>query len=263
MINLPLTEKKSQIKLSIITPVYNGDSTISTMIESVIGQTHPLIEHIVVDGQSIDETLKIVSSYPDTNRLVLSEPDNGIYHAMNKGIALATGDILGILNADDFYASVDVVSKMVELMETQGLDAAYGDLVYVDRKDISKQVRFWRAGNYKPGAFRKGWVPPHPTFFCRRKVYEKYGTFREDMKIAADFELMLRFIENNNIKVGYLPETVVKMRSGGKAYDWKGRICGNIEILKSFRLNNLKPSPLFFINKPLTKISQIFKRTSQ
>lgn len=251
------------MKISIITVCYNSADTIADTIRSVLSQDYQDIEYVVIDGGSKDGTIDILNKYRDNIHKYISEPDKGIYDAMNKGIAMATGDIIAVLNADDFYAAGDVVSKMVELMESKKLDAAYGDLVYVDLKDTSKEVRFWRAGSYKPGAFRKGWVPPHPAFFCRRRVYEKYGSFRKDMKIAADFELMLRFIEKHKIKIGYLSQTIVKMRTGGKANDWKGRICGNIEILKSFKLNNLKPSPLFFISKPLTKISQLFKRTSK
>ncbi|HEG43569.1 MAG TPA: glycosyltransferase [Phycisphaerales bacterium] len=251
-------------KTTIITVTRNSAETISGAIESVQKQTFPEIEHIIIDGKSSDETHKKVShARTQLNSRIsrfLSEPDEGIYDAMNKGIALATGDIIGILNADDFYASDSVVSNVVESMESQQLDAVYADLVYVEPEDTSKAVRFWKSGDYIAGAFGKGWVPPHPTFFCRREVYEKYGYFRDDMKIAADFELMLRFIEKHQIKVGYLPQTIVKMRTGGKAYGWKGRIAGNIEILKAFKLNNLKPSPFYFINKPIVKIVQIFKR---
>ncbi len=251
------------MEISIITVCFNAVETIEDTIKSVSSQNYKNIKHIIIDGESRDGSDKIVTKYSNLISSFISESDKGIYDAMNKGIAISTGDIIAMLNADDFYAADDVVSKMVEFMESQQLDAVYGDLVYVDPVDTSKEVRFWKSSDYVPGAFRKGWVPPHPTFFCRRQVYEKYGRFRKDMRIAADFELMLRFIEKHKIKVGYLPQTIVKMRTGGKAYDWKGRICGNIEILKAFKLNSLKPSPLFFINKPLLKISQLFKRTSQ
>jgi len=230
------------MKVSVITVCLNSKETITQTLKSIQSQDYDDIEHLIIDGVSTDGTIDIIKKHESKSCKLISEPDKGLYDAMNKGISKATGDIIGILNADDFYASFDVVSKIVELMESQKLDAAFGDLVYVDLEDISKEVRFWKASNYMPGAFRMGWVPPHPTFFCRREIYERYGNFREDMKIAADFELLLRFIARHKIKVGYLPHTIVKMRTGGKAYDWKGRICGNIEIFKAFHLNNLKLS---------------------
>jgi glycosyltransferase len=248
------------MKISIITVCYNSESTIRDTIKSISSQGYDNIEHIVVDGLSADQTLNLIKQCSVAPARLISEPDNGIYDAMNKGIQQATGDVIVFLNADDFYAGDDVVSTMVDFMEINGLDAAYGDLLYIDCQDKSREVRFWEAGKYRPGAFSKGWVPPHPTFFCRREVYEKFGAFRTDMKIAADFELMLRFIEKHKIKVGYLPRTIVKMRTGGAANGWKGRVRGNIEMLRSFRLNGLKLSPLFFINKPVTKILQVFKK---
>lgn len=248
------------MKTSIITPCLNCAPTIENTIKSIVSQNYNNLEYIVIDGKSTDGTNDIFKKYKNHIQTYISEPDEGVYHAMNKGIAIATGSIIGILNADDFYASDSVISNIVEFMEYQQLDAVYGDLVYVAPDDTSRIVRFWEAGDYKPGAFRKGWVPPHPTFFCRREIYEKYGGFRIDMKIAADFELMMRFIENHKIKLGYLPKTLVKMRTGGKAYDFKGRIRGNIEIFKSFKVNDLKPSPFYFISKPVIKFSQILKR---
>lgn len=250
------------MKVSVITVCLNSEDTIAHTLKSVQSQDYDDVEHLIIDGVSTDGTIDTVNKQGGKFCKLISEPDEGLYDAMNKGISLARGDIIGILNADDFYPSSNVVSNMVEFIAKHGFDAAFGDLMYVDQEDTSKEVRFWKAGSYKPGAFRMGWVPPHPTFFCRRDIYKKYGCFRKDMKIAADFELLLRFIEKHRIKVGYLPQTIVKMRTGGKAYNWKGRIAGNIEILKAFKLNNLKPSPFFFINKPIVKISQIFSRSN-
>ncbi|HBG27242.1 MAG: glycosyl transferase [Planctomycetes bacterium GWF2_41_51] len=252
------------LKVSIITASYNNAKTVSDTIQSVRNQLYPEIEHIIIDGKSSDQTPQIISEAVAQNNSritrFVSEHDEGIYDAMNKGIALVTGDVIGILNADDFYSSNDIISEILKTMECGQFDAIYGDLAYVNCDDITKVVRFWKAGNYVPGAFSKGWVPPHPTFFCRRCLYTRYGNFLKNMKIAADFELMLRFIERHKIKVGYLPRVIVKMRIGGKAYGWKGRIRGNIEILQSFKLNSLKLSPWFFINKPLAKIMQIVKK---
>jgi glycosyltransferase involved in cell wall biosynthesis len=182
---------------------------------------------------------------------------------MNKGIKLSNGDIIATLNADDVYADETIVGRMVEFMQSNGLEAAYGDLVYVDRNNSDCVIRFWRAGGYKKGAFCHGWVVPHPTFFCRKGNFEKYGYFNEKFHIAADFELMLRFIEKRQIKVGYLPKVIVKMRIGGKANILQGMIRGNWEIIKSFRLNGLRLSPWFFILKPITKISQLFTRPNK
>ena len=185
------------LKVSIITVVFNGEATIEDAIVSIRSQDYGNIEHIIIDGDSTDNTASIVNRYIQNSDIFISEPDNGLYDAMNKGIKLATGDIIATLNSDDFYADSTAVSGIVGFIEKYNVDAAYGDLVYVDQKDTSKEVRFWKAGPYVPNSFLSGWVPPHPAFFCRKNIYEKYGFFRKDFKIAADFELMLRFIEKH------------------------------------------------------------------
>lgn len=251
------------MKFSVLTVCYNSAKTIEHCIESVCSQSYPDIEHIIIDGGSTDGTLEIIDKYRDKISQLISEPDNGIYDAMNKGIRLATGDIIGILNSDDFYADSTTVSGIIGFIVKNNMDAAYGDLVYVTRNDTSKVKRYWKSGEYKPEAFSKGWVPPHPAFFCRKEIYTKYGYFRNDMQIAADFELMLRLVEKHQIKVGYLPKIVVKMRTGGKANVLRGMIRGNCEIIRSFRLNDLRLSPRFFILKPIRKIFQLFTRPSK
>lgn len=245
------------IKVSIITVVYNADDTIENCIKSIRSQTYPDIEHIIIDGGSTDSTTDIISRFKDGISVLVSEKDKGVYDAMNKGINLAKGEIIGFLNADDVYAANDTVSELVAFMRNGLFDAVYGDLAYIDRHDTDSVVRYWRAGKYRQGAFFRGWAPPHPTFFCRRSVYEKYGCFNSNLQIAADFELMLRFIEKHQIKVGYLPQCIVKMRTGGKANVLKGILKGNLEIINSFRLNGLNISPWFFILKPIDKISQL------
>ncbi len=245
------------LKVSIVTVVFNGEATIEDAIVSIRSQDYGNIEHIIIDGGSTDKTASIVNRYTQNSDIFISEPDNGLYDAMNKGIKLATGDIIATLNSDDFYADSNVVSGIVEFIEKYNVDAAYGDLVYVDQKDISKEVRFWKAGPYVSNAFLSGWVPPHPAFFCRKEIYEKFGYFNNKFKVAADFELMLRFIEKNKINVGYLPEVIVKMRTGGKANKYRGIIRGNLEIIRSFSINGLKFSPLYFFQKPLTKFKQL------
>lgn len=249
------------LKISIITSVLNGADTIADTIESVMKQDYDNIEHVIIDGGSTDQTVPIIKKYANNIEKFISEPDDGVYDAMNKGIKLSTGDIIATLNSDDFYASQDTVKNMVNCIETFDLDAAYGDLAYVSRKNIDKVVRFWKAGKYRKGAFRHGWALPHPTFFCKRKVYEDYGYFNPNIKIASDFELLLRFVEKHEIAIGYQPQVIVKMRTGGKAYGLVGRICGNLEIISAFHLNDLTISPSFFIRKPIAKLTQFFRRS--
>lgn len=251
------------MKTSIITVCLNSAETIEDTIRSVLSQDYKDIEYIVVDGSSTDGTLDIINRYKKNITKVVSELDHGVYDAMNKGIKLSTGDVIAVLNSDDVYADQTIVGQMVEFMQSNGLEAAYGDLVYVNQNNSDCVIRFWRARGYKKGAFCHGWVVPHPTFFCRKGIFEKYGYFNEKFHIAADFELMLRFIEKRQIKVGYLPKVIVKMRTAGKANVLRGIIRGNWEIIKSFRLNDLRLSPWFFIRKPITKISQLFKRPSK
>jgi glycosyltransferase involved in cell wall biosynthesis len=247
------------MKISITTVCFNSAETIEDTIKSILSQDYKDIEYIVVDGGSTDGTLDIINRYKNKIAKVISEPDNGIYDAMNKGLRSSTGGILATLNGDDVYADKSIVGRMVEFIESKNLDAAYGDLIYVDCRDTGQIKRFWQPGRYKKGAFYRGWVIPHPTFFCRKEIFEKHGYFNDKMEIAADFELMLRFIEKHRITVGYLPKVIVKMRTGGKANDLRGMIQGNKEIIKSFRLNNLRLSPWFFVCKPITKISQLFR----
>jgi glycosyltransferase involved in cell wall biosynthesis len=252
-----------KMKVSIITVVLNSAETIEDTIKSVLSQDYEDIEYIVVDGGSTDGTLDIINRYKNKIAKVISEPDNGIYDAMNKGFRSSTGDILATLNGDDLYAEKTVVSRMAKFIYNNALDAAYGDLIYVDRRNTGHVKRFWQPGRYKKGAFAHGWVIPHPTFFCRKEIFERFGYFNDKMQIAADFELMLRLIEKHRIKIGYLPKIIVKMSTGGKANVFRGIIQGNREIIRSFRLNDLPLSPWFFVCKPITKISQLFRKPSK
>jgi glycosyltransferase involved in cell wall biosynthesis len=251
------------MKVSIITVCFNIAETIEETIKSVLNQDHNDLEYIIVDGGSTDGTLDIINRYKNDIAKVISEPDNGIYDAMNKGFSSSNGGIIAALNGDDIYVENSTVGRMVEFIESKDLDAAYGDLIYVDQRDTEHVKRFWQPGPYKKGAFYHGWVIPHPTFFCRKEIFEKHGYFNDKMQIAADFELMLRFIEKHQIKVDYLPEVIVKMRTGGKANVLRGMIQGNKEIIKSFRLNGLRLSPWFFVCKPITKISQLLRKQSR
>jgi len=248
------------MKISIITVSYNSASTIRDTIESVLNQTYSDIEYILVDGASKDDTLSIIKSYGNKISKLISEKDNGIYDAMNKGISVATGDVIGILNSDDFYSHSNVIKNVVQIFE-KDTDAVYADLVYVSGADKNKIVRTWKAGKYEIGSFQKGWMPPHPTFFVKKSVYEKLGMFTDQLKSAADYEIMLRFIHKHQIKLSYLPEIIVHMRTGGASnISLKNRLKANREDKKAWKMNGLKPSPLTFIKKPLSKLSQFFKR---
>lgn len=202
------------MKISIITVCYNSAATIGDTIDSVAKQSYSNKEYIVVDGNSKDATMEIVRASPCVSHYV-SEPDKGIYDAMNKGIALATGDVVGTLNADDFYMNNHVLKDVAEIFSDPAVEACYGDLVYVRQDNVEQIVRFWKSEDYKSGLFKSGWMPAHPTFFVRKSVYERLGDFDLNYKIAADFELLFRFIEKNEIKTRYLPKVMVKMRLGG------------------------------------------------
>ncbi|MCO4293126.1 glycosyltransferase [Solitalea sp. MAHUQ-68] len=245
------------MKVSIITVVYNNKETIDDTIKSILNQSYKNIEYIIIDGNSNDGTCEIIKSYGDKITKFISEPDKGIYDAMNKGLSLAIGDVIGILNADDFYVNNNVISKIVAAFDQTHCDAVYSDLIYVDQFNISKQIRKWKTGKYKPGSFLNGWMPPHPTFFVRREVYEEHGLFNTLLRSAADYEIMLRFIHKHKIKLGYIPEVLVKMRAGGVSnVSLKNRLRANKEDRMAWQINGLKP--YFFTTwlKPLRKISQ-------
>jgi glycosyltransferase involved in cell wall biosynthesis len=182
------------MKVSIITAVLNRRLYIEDCINSVIGQTYKNIEHIIVDGVSRDGTLDILRKHQKDISVLLSEPDDGIYDAMNKGIRLATGNIIGILNSDDIYAENDIIAAVAACFAKSDVDTCYGDLIYIKSNDVANSVRYWKAGAFSRERFREGWMPPHPTFFVRRHVYERCGLFNLDFPLAADYELMLRFL---------------------------------------------------------------------
>ena len=248
-------------KVSIITVCYNSAKTIENTIESVINQTYENIEYIIVDGLSTDNTLEIVNKYKDKIVKVVSEKDKGLYDAINKGIDLATGDIIANLNSDDFYIDNNVIAEVVAKMEESKSDTLYADLYYVDAIDTNKVVRNWVSGAYKKGLFFKGWMPPHPTFFVRKKVYDKYGKFNLELKSAADYEIMLRFIHKHECSISYLPRVVVRMRIGGVSnVNLINRIKANREDKRAWEMNGLKPKPYTLIFKPLSKIMQFVKK---
>jgi glycosyltransferase involved in cell wall biosynthesis len=244
------------LALSIITVAYNAEKTIADCIESVSTQTVE-VEHILIDGASTDNTMKIVGDHQDTLSIIISEPDHGIYDAMNKGIALASGDVIGLLNADDYYPSQHVLTSVADTFSDQNVDACYGDLLYVDHNDGSKVIRYWRSGPYSPKKFFWGWMPPHPTFFAKHSIYAKYGLFNEELGSAADYEIMLRFLLKCGIAVSYIPETLVHMRTGGLSNaSLLNRLKANRMDGMAWKVNGLRPYPWTIFAKPICKLGQ-------
>lgn len=251
------------MKVSIITVCYNSSETIEKTVQSVISQNYPAIEYIVIDGKSTDPTLSILEKYKNHISKIVSEKDNGIYFAINKGIQHSSGDIIAILHADDFYANNQVISKVVNSFSEYSVDTVYGDLQYIDREDISKIKRHWKSGAYNKNLFLKGWMPPHPAFFVRQECYAKYGLFNTELKSSADYELMLRLLYKYNCSTAYLPEVLVKMRVGGKSnVNLMNRIKANREDKKAWLINELKPKAFTIIRKPFSKINQFFIKQS-
>ncbi|TND02402.1 MAG: Glycosyltransferase, group 2 family protein [Bacteroidetes bacterium] len=249
------------MKVSVITACYNSASTIEDTLRSVTGQDYPGIEYIIVDGESKDDTLAIVDRYRDKIAQIVSGKDGGIYFALNKGISLATGDIIALLHSDDFYADNGVISRVVNCFREKQTDSVYGDLQYVDAADTKKVVRTWISGEYVHGKFRKGWMPPHPAFFLKRECYLQSGLFNTSFKTAADYELMLRMLHKEKRSTAYLPGVLVKMRTGGASnVTLKARINANREDRRAWTINGLKPGPLTLLRKPLSKLGQFLKR---
>lgn len=249
------------LKISIVTVVYNGAAYIADAIRSILGQNYSNVEYIVIDGCSTDGSIDIINSFSDQISIFVSEPDNGIYDAMNKGIALASGDVIGILNADDIYANNQIISQVAKRFVETDCEALYGDLVYVEAERIDKVVRYWKTGRYHQAAFETGWMLPHPTFFVRREVYERLGNFNTSLRTAADYELMLRFMYVNHIRATYLPEVMIKMREGGASNaTLKGRFLAHQEDRQAWVLNNCQPKFYTLYLKPLKKIKQYFLR---
>ncbi len=245
------------MKVSIITTSYNSELTIRDTLQSVASQSMiSQIEHIVVDGHSNDSSVAIIKSFEHISRFI-SEPDNGIYDAMNKGVNLATGDVIGFLNSDDFFTDSLVIEKIIKTFEKNKVDAVYGDLFYVHKKDKKKVTRKWFAGGYTKERFLKGWMPPHPTFYVKKEVFIRYGNFNLELKSAADYELMLRFLYKYNILASYIPYTLVMMREGGISNSSiLNRLKANQEDSKAWKINGLKPKFYTKFLKPITKIKQ-------
>jgi len=253
------------LKVSIITVTLNSELYIADCLASVKAQKYHNIEHIIIDGGSTDKTISIVKKFSNIKKVV-SEPDKGIYDAMNKGINFATGDIIGFLNSDDLYSNNEVLSSIVEKFESDfSLDACYADLIYVDKLNVSKTIRYFKSTEFKEDLFSKGWCPPHPTFFVRKSVYERFGKFDLSYKIASDVDLMMRFLKIYKIKSLYTPNVWVKMRLGGTTNkSLKNIWLQNKEILNSLHKNGLSANPIkFFLYKIISRLLQFFKRPSE
>ncbi len=246
------------MKLSIITVCYNGAKTIEQTIKSVLSQDFKDFEYIVIDGGSNDGTLEILEKYKSEIKYI-SEKDKGIYDAMNKGLGLAKGEIIGMIGSDDFYPFDDVLSSVVAKFNSSKADAVYGDKQYVNYGKEDKIVRYWTVGEYKKENWLKGWMPPHLSFYLKKSVYDKFGNYLTNFTCSADYELMLRMLYKNDVSVVYLPKVLMTMRNGGTSNaSFKHRIKANQEDRLAWKINNLKPRWYTLWWKPLSKITQLF-----
>lgn len=248
------------MKISIITATYNSAATVKDTLRCIQQQDHPDIEHIIVDGRSTDNTLAIAAGFPHVAKIV-SEKDKGIYDAMNKGIAAATGEVIGILNSDDIYMDASVLSTIAQVFADPAVKTAYADLQYVQQEDTDKIIRTWKTGTFHQKNFYYGWMPPHPTFFVRKEVYDQAGLFNISLQSSADYEIMLRILLKLNIPAHYIPRVIVKMRTGGmsNASLWN-RLRANKEDRLAWKLNGLEPYFFTLLMKPLRKIPQFIIR---
>ncbi len=226
------------MKVSIITCTYNSAKTVADTIRSVNAQTYPNIEHIIVDGLSKDNTLEIVKQYAGERQVIKSEKDYGIYDAFNKGIKMATGDIIGVLNSDDFFTSDNIIEQIVNAFNKENIDAVYGDIHFVSPDNLNKCVRYYSSKSFRPWMMRMGFMFAHPSFYVKREYYENLGLYKTDYKIAADFELLLRFVVKAKIKCKYLPLDFVTMRTGGASTEGiKSKNIINKECLRACKEN--------------------------
>jgi glycosyltransferase len=250
------------MKVSIVTPVYN-DTRVGRALDSILAQRFDgEVESIVIDGGSGEETLAVLERYRPSLGLFISERDRGIYDAMNKGILRATGDIVGILNADDRYHDELVLRHVCDAFQDPAVQAVYGDLVYVNGDD--QCVRYWRSGVYRRWKFYLGWMPPHPTFFVRRSLYERYGVFKLEFPVAADYEIVLRFLLKHKVRAAYIPRVLVCMSMGGNSNKSLRNIArGNREVLQAWRQNGLAFGYLAPVLKPASKVMQYVRRPPQ
>lgn len=247
------------MKISIVTACYNSEATIRDTLRTIQMQTHPDIEHIIIDGGSTDGTLEILEQNKAHIAHLTSEPDNGLYDAMNRGVAKATGDVIGLLNSDDMLAHENVLANVASALSDPAVHACYGDLVYVDQHNTDKVVRYWKSSPYKPELIAKGWIPAHPTFYAKREVHDQFSMlFNIDYKLAADYELLLRLLFTHKINVAYIPDLMIKMRLGGTTNkSLKNILNQNKEIMRALDSHKYQYSPVkMMYNKLIDRLQQ-------
>ena len=250
----------NSVKISVITAVFNRAQTIGQTINSVQSQSHTPIEHIIQDGGSQDGTLEVIDQLANATTQVLSEADNGIYDAINRGIARATGDVIGLMHSDDFFATDSVLEMVANVFSDASVQGVYGDLQYVSSADPKRVIRHWHSGTYTPTKLRRGWMPPHPTLYLRREVFDRWGLYDTEFSIAADYDAMLRFLVKGKIQLSYLPEVMVKMRVGGESNRSLGKILHKSrEDLRAIRSNGAGGIGTLIL-KNIRKIDQFFVR---
>ena len=249
------------MKISIVTASYNSAATIADTLRSVAAQTYRNIEHIVIDGGSSDNTLEIVREHAGIDLKLVSERDRGIYDAMNKGLAIATGDVVGFLNSDDMYADAQVLDRIANAFCDPRVDIVYGDIVFVSQQDTTRVVRLWTSRPYTPGLCASGWMPPHPSLYVRRSVYEKHGGYDLAFPAAADFEMALRLLDKAGLASTYVPFVQVRMRMGGQSTrSIRNIISGSREVSRACRKHGLPGGARFAIKRLLAKVPQLLRR---
>jgi glycosyltransferase len=249
------------MKVTLITATYNSEKYLEECIKSVINQRYPHIEHIIIDGKSKDGTLAIIKKYESHIARWISETDRGMYDAINKGMEMATGDIIGILNSDDMLDSENVIEWIVNAFEEKKVDSIYGDLEYVDPVDTNKIYRIWKGKEYKRSLFKIGWMPAHPTFYFRAELFSKYGGYESHYYSAADYEFMARYLYKHRISSYYLPKLIVKMRRGGQSNSsWRQRFRANRRDYLAMKKNNIPFAFIVSILKPLSKVHQYYQK---
>lgn len=250
----------SALKISVVTAVYNRRSTIAETIESVLRQSWPNKEIILVDGMSNDGTDEVINHYRDKIHISIREPDKGIYDALNKGINAATGDVIGFLHADDVFASDKSLESIGTALASSEFDACYGDLLYVRQDNIDQIIRYWSSGAFNRDSFFTGWMPPHPTFYLKSNFYKQFGGYRDDFRISADYELMLRMLVKHKLRATHINRVIVKMRVGGKSnVSISNRLLANQEDNLAWQANDFKAPLGLRFTKPLRKLTQFFR----
>lgn len=252
------------MKVTLITVCRNAEEVLAGTLDSILAQEHPDIETIVIDGASTDGTLKILQRYGSRLSRVVSEPDKGIYDAMNKGLRLATGEVIGFVNAGDLLMTPATIGEVVDAFQRSGADAVYGDIIMVDEHDVRNVKRVWRSGAYRRSRFRAGWMPPHVATFFRKGVYDRFGLFRDDLRIAADYEILFRFLYKEKVSAAHLPSVLVRFRLGGMSNGTIGRILkANAEVRRAWRLNGTQAPPLLVTRKLWSKVMQTLLRAQR